>query len=149
MSLAPRSDLTLFTTTFPPVFVRAAAQKWCARKWGNVLLRYWEVRKNGRKHRSSAFPSSSFLLSLTRGSITAKPEEQVKALRSAFAKALGSAEFQDEAKKKTFEADLLAGEELQALAKEVVVQPPEIIGQIRKLMGECDRSGLQANWLKR
>jgi hypothetical protein len=44
--------------------------------------------------------------------------------------------FQDEAKKKTLEADLLAGEELQALAKEVIVQPPEIIGQIRKLMGE-------------
>ena len=39
-------------------------------------------------------------------------------------------------KKKAFEVDLLAGEELQALAKEVVVQPPEIIGQIRKLMGE-------------
>jgi len=112
---------------FPLVFVRAAARKWCARKWGNALLRYWEVQKNGRKHQSSAFPSSSFLPTLTRGSITARPEEQVK---------LGSAKFQDEAKKKTLEANLLAGEELQALAKEVIVQPPEIIGQIRKLMGE-------------
>ena len=64
------------------------------------------------------------------------PEEQLKALRSASAKALGSAEFQDEAKKKTLEADLISGEDLQVLAKEVVVQPPEIIGQIRKLMGE-------------
>ncbi len=64
------------------------------------------------------------------------PEEQVKALRAAFAKALASAEFQDEAQKKTLEANLLPGEELQALSKEVVVQPPEIIGQIRKLMGE-------------
>ena len=95
------------------------------------MLRYWEVQKNGRKHRSSAFPSSSFLPSLTRGSITATPKEQLKALRSAFAKALGNAEFQDEAKKKTLEVDLLAGEELQALAKEVIVQSPEIIGQIR------------------
>ena len=59
-----------------------------------------------------------------------------RSLRSAFAKALGSAEFQDEAKKKTLEAGLITGEELQVLAKEVVVQPPEIIGQIRKLMGE-------------
>jgi hypothetical protein len=64
------------------------------------------------------------------------PEDQVKALRSAFAKALGSTEFQDEAQKKTLEANLLPGDELQALSKEVVVQPPEIIGQIRKLMGE-------------
>ena len=100
------------------------------------MLRYWEVQKNGRKLWSSAFPSSSFLRSLTRGSITVRPEEQVKTLRSAFAKALGSTEFQDEAKKKTLEMDLLAGEELQALAKEVIVQPPEIIGQIRKPMGE-------------
>ena len=73
---------------------------------------------------------------MPRGSNTARPEEQIKTLRSAFAKALGSAEFQDEAKKKTLEVDLLAGEELQTLAKEVIVQPPEIIGQIRKLMGE-------------
>ena len=114
------------------MFVRAAAQKWCARKWGNALLRYWEVQKYGRKHRSSAFPSSSFLRSLTRGSTTARPEEQLKTLRSAFAKAVTSAEFQDEAKKKPLEVDLLAGEELQALAKEAIVQPPEIIGQIRK-----------------
>jgi hypothetical protein len=58
------------------------------------------------------------------------------ATRSACAKALGSVEFQDEAQKKTLEANLLAGEELQALSKEVVVQPPEIIAQIRKLMGK-------------
>ena len=51
-------------------------------------------------------------------------------------KVLGSAEFQDEAQKKTLDVDLLPSEELQALAKEVVMQPPEIIGQIRKLMGE-------------
>jgi len=85
---------------------------------------------------ASAFPSSSFLPSLARGFITARPEEKVKTLRSASAKALGSAEFQDEAKKKTLEVDLLADEELQALAEEVIVRPPEIIGQIRKLMGE-------------
>jgi hypothetical protein len=30
-------------------------------------------------------------------------------------------------KKETLEMDLLAGEELQVLAKEVIVQPPEII----------------------
>jgi len=30
---------------------------------------------------------------------------------------------------------MIAGEELQALAKEVIVQPPEIIGQIRKFNG--------------
>jgi tripartite-type tricarboxylate transporter receptor subunit TctC len=64
------------------------------------------------------------------------PEEQVKALRAAFAKALAVAELVAEAKKQGFEPELLAGEELQSLAKEVTGQPPEVIGLIRKLMGE-------------
>ena len=37
---------------------------------------------------------------------------------------------------KTLEVDLLAGEELRAMAKEVIVQPLEIVSQIRKLVGE-------------
>jgi hypothetical protein len=34
------------------------------------------------------------------------------------------------------EVELITGEELASLAKEVVVQPPELVSQIRKLMGE-------------
>jgi len=34
------------------------------------------------------------------------------------------------------EVELISGDELANLAKEVVVQPPEIIAQMRKLMGE-------------
>ena len=64
------------------------------------------------------------------------PEEQVKTLRAAFAKALNSADLVVEAKKKGLEPELLAGEELASLAKEVTTQPPEVVGSIRKLMGE-------------
>jgi len=64
------------------------------------------------------------------------PEQQVKTLRGAFAKALGNPELLAEAKTKSMEVDLISGEELATLAKEVVVQPPEIVTQIRKLMGE-------------
>ena len=64
------------------------------------------------------------------------PEEQVKALRAAFAKALTSADLVAEAKKKGFDPELLSGEDLETLAKDVTVQPPEVIGSIRKLMGE-------------
>ena len=63
-------------------------------------------------------------------------EEHVKALRTAFAKALHSPELQAEAKQKNTEVDLITGEELASLAKEVIVQPPEIVSQMRKLMGE-------------
>jgi tripartite-type tricarboxylate transporter receptor subunit TctC len=64
------------------------------------------------------------------------PDEHVKTLRSAFAKALGSPELVAEAKQKNTEVDLISGEDLATLAKEVVVQPPEIVSQMRKLMGE-------------
>jgi len=64
------------------------------------------------------------------------PEQQVKTLRGAFAKALSNPELLAEAKTKSMEVDLISGEELTTLAKEVVVQPPEIVTQIRKLMGE-------------
>jgi tripartite-type tricarboxylate transporter receptor subunit TctC len=64
------------------------------------------------------------------------PEEYLKTLRGAFAKALSSAELRAEAKQKNTEVDLISGEGLAALAKEVVVQPPEIVNQMRRLMGE-------------
>jgi len=34
------------------------------------------------------------------------------------------------------EVDLITGEELQSLAKEVVAQTPEIVNRMRKLLGE-------------
>jgi tripartite-type tricarboxylate transporter receptor subunit TctC len=64
------------------------------------------------------------------------PDEHVKTLRAAFSKALSSPELLAEAKQKNMEVELIGGEELAALAKEVVVQPPEIISQMKKLMGE-------------
>ena len=57
-------------------------------------------------------------------------------LRGAFTKALNSPELLAEAKQKNMEVELISGDELANLAKEVVVQPPEITAQMRKLMGE-------------
>lgn len=64
------------------------------------------------------------------------PDEQIRTLRAAFTKALNSPELLAEAKQKNMEVDLISGEDLAALAKEVVVQPPEIIAQMKKLMGD-------------
>ena len=60
----------------------------------------------------------------------------LKMLRGAFTKALNSPELLAEAKQKNMEVELISGDELANLAKEVVVQPPEITAQMRKLMGE-------------
>ena len=64
------------------------------------------------------------------------PDEHVRTLRAAFSQALKSPELLTEAKQKNTEVELISGEELATLAKEVVVQPPEIVAQMKKLMGE-------------
>jgi len=64
------------------------------------------------------------------------PAEQVRVLRAAYAKALNDPLLQAEAKKKGLEPELINGEELEVLAKEVTVQPPEVIAGLRKFMGE-------------
>jgi hypothetical protein len=57
------------------------------------------------------------------------PPDHVKTLRAAFAKSLADPDLLSEAKKKTMEVALITGEELQALAKEVVTQTPEMVNK--------------------
>lgn len=64
------------------------------------------------------------------------PTEYVKTLRAAFTKSVNDPELLAEAKKKNIDVDLIAGEEVEALAKEVVNQPAEIIARLKKLLGE-------------
>ena len=64
------------------------------------------------------------------------PAEQVKLLRAGYAKGLASADLIAEAKKRGLDPELISGEELESLAKEVMVQPPEVIGLMKKVMGE-------------
>jgi len=40
-----------------------------------------------------------------------------------------------DAKKKKWDLDPSSGEELEAIAKEIMVQPPEVIQRIKKLLG--------------
>jgi len=64
------------------------------------------------------------------------PAEQVKLLRAGYAKGLASPELIAEAKKRGLDPELISGEELENLAKEVIVQPPEVVGLMKKVMGE-------------
>jgi tripartite-type tricarboxylate transporter receptor subunit TctC len=59
--------------------------------------------------------------------------ERTKVLRDAFAKTMSDPELLAEVKKREWEANGLPVEELEALAKEVVVQPPEVIERMKKL----------------
>jgi len=62
--------------------------------------------------------------------------DQFKILRNAFVKTLEDNELLAEAKKRNLEIKPKAGEEMEKLAKEIVVQPPEVIERMKKLLGK-------------
>jgi tripartite-type tricarboxylate transporter receptor subunit TctC len=63
-------------------------------------------------------------------------QEHVKILRAGYAKALTSPELIADAKKQGLEPELIHGDEIEALAKEVLNQPAEVIAAMKKVMGE-------------
>lgn len=63
------------------------------------------------------------------------PAERVKVLRAAFMKAVHDPELLADAKKKRLELDPVSGEELEALSKEIIAQPPEVVERMKKLLG--------------
>jgi tripartite-type tricarboxylate transporter receptor subunit TctC len=64
------------------------------------------------------------------------PPDKIKILREAFNKTMADPELLAEAKRKNFDIAPTPGEELEALAKEVVAQPPEILERLRSLMSQ-------------
>lgn len=64
------------------------------------------------------------------------PPDRVKILRDAWTKALKEPELLAEVSKSRMDMDPIGGEELQALAKEKVIdQPPEVIVKLKKILG--------------
>jgi tripartite-type tricarboxylate transporter receptor subunit TctC len=64
------------------------------------------------------------------------PPDRIKILRDAFNKTMADPELLAEAKRKNFDIAPTLGEELEALAKEVVAQPPEIVERLKNLMSQ-------------
>jgi tripartite-type tricarboxylate transporter receptor subunit TctC len=64
----------------------------------------------------------------------ALPPDRVKLLREAFMKTVQDPVFLDDVKKKKLEADPSSGEEIEALARETVAQPREVIERMKKIL---------------
>lgn len=62
--------------------------------------------------------------------------DRTRALREGFARTMVDPEFLAEVKKREWEANGLSAEELETLAKEVTVQPPEVIARMKKLLAQ-------------
>jgi tripartite-type tricarboxylate transporter receptor subunit TctC len=65
----------------------------------------------------------------------ATPADRIKILRDAFAKSMNDPALLAEAKKRNWDIDLLNGEELETMAKEIMQQPPDVIERVKKILG--------------
>ncbi|HXG53631.1 MAG TPA: tripartite tricarboxylate transporter substrate-binding protein [candidate division Zixibacteria bacterium] len=63
------------------------------------------------------------------------PPERVKILREAFNRTMKDPEFLAEIEKRKFELSPKSGEELEAIVKDALSQPPEIVARLKKLLG--------------
>jgi tripartite-type tricarboxylate transporter receptor subunit TctC len=64
------------------------------------------------------------------------PPDRLKILRDAFMKMLKDTEVLDEIKRRNWEAEPVPGDELEALAKDVVNQPPEIATALKRILSK-------------
>jgi tripartite-type tricarboxylate transporter receptor subunit TctC len=62
------------------------------------------------------------------------PAERAKLLQSAFKKTLTDLEFQAQAKERRLDVNPVGGEELQALARDVIAQPPKVVERMKRLL---------------
>jgi len=63
------------------------------------------------------------------------PPDRIKMLRDAYEQSLKDPALLEELKKRRWSVDAVSGEELAKLAKEVVSQPPDVVEQMMKLLG--------------
>lgn len=63
------------------------------------------------------------------------PADRVKILRDAFDKAINDPALLAEAERRRLEIDPTSGDEMESLAKDVIATPPDVVANMRKLLG--------------
>jgi tripartite-type tricarboxylate transporter receptor subunit TctC len=63
------------------------------------------------------------------------PPDRIKILREAFSKTMNDPNLIAEIIKRKWDLDPTSGEELESISKEVMVQPPEVIERVKKVLG--------------
>lgn len=63
------------------------------------------------------------------------PPDRVKILRDAFNRTMKDPQFLAELEKRKFDLDPASGDELEKIVQEALSQPPETVGQLKKLLG--------------
>jgi tripartite-type tricarboxylate transporter receptor subunit TctC len=98
------------------------------------LLEEFKVPQNNRRIVQAMLSGGEFgrPILVTPGT----PPERVKLLRESFLKALKDPELVADAKKGKMDVEYTSGEELEALVKEVLDQPADVVEQARNLLGK-------------
>jgi tripartite-type tricarboxylate transporter receptor subunit TctC len=65
----------------------------------------------------------------------AVPADRLSILRNAFDKSISDPQFLAEAERRRLEIDPSAGAEIEALAKEAMTTPPEVVERMKKVLG--------------
>ena len=66
----------------------------------------------------------------------AMPQDRLQALRDAFARTMKDSALLAAAQKKKWDLDPLGGAELEVVAKEVMIQPAEVIERIKNFLAQ-------------
>ncbi|MDH3444366.1 MAG: tripartite tricarboxylate transporter substrate-binding protein [Deltaproteobacteria bacterium] len=100
----------------------------------------WELME---KHKTPDFGKRIATVLLSPGSFgrpivggPGVPADRIKILRDGFLKAMSDPELLAEAEKRNWEPDPVAGDKLEALAREVVTQPPEVVSRMNVILGK-------------
>ena len=64
------------------------------------------------------------------------PPERIKMMRDAYAKAMRDPGLIDEARKGQMDMEYTSGEELQALMKELMNQPRDVVERVKKILAD-------------
>ena len=62
------------------------------------------------------------------------PSDRAKILKTAFTETLNDREFQAQARERKLDIEPVGGDELEALAREVIAQPPDVIERMKRLL---------------
>jgi tripartite-type tricarboxylate transporter receptor subunit TctC len=98
------------------------------------LMEKYKTPESGKRLTTVLLSPGSFGRPMVAG--PGVPADRVKMLREGFLKAMRDPELLAEAEKRGWEPDPVSGEKLEALAREVVSQPPEVIARMNVVLGK-------------
>jgi tripartite-type tricarboxylate transporter receptor subunit TctC len=99
----------------------------------NELMQQYKTSEAGRRIAKVILTAAT--LGRPIGAAPGTPADRVRILRDAYAKVIADPELHAEAAKQGWDVDPTKGEELQALSKEVITQPKEIIERMKWVLG--------------